>query len=276
MNRISSFLKKYDRYGIIRGILVLVMLTVSIFFVIHSVTYNQILKSYHDSMTASTRITASQFEDIINSNITYLYEVSELLSEYDSLKSAEAKETLAKMETGSYFSKLYILCNDGTIIGSKGADLIADSDSINSIFSTSIGFGRSDVIAGNNEIILHVPVVEGNTQLLGVLDEEYFKEKLSLMNTSGITRFMLMNSLTGEVNLDVLTEEDAQTKKHDYFKVMEHASYEKGYDYSGIRSDMLKKQSGFVAYTVEGDTELHYQSYTPTDYEGWYVIQILP
>lgn len=276
MNRISSFLKKYDRYGIIRGILVLVMLTVSIFFVIHSVTYNQILKSYHDSMTASTRITASQFEDIINSNITYLYEVSELLSEYDSLKSAEAKETLAKMETGSYFSKLYILCNDGTIIGSKGADLIADSDSINSIFSTSIGFGRSDVIAGNNEIILHVPVVEGNTQLLGVLDEEYFKKKLSLMNTSGITRFMLMNSLTGEVNLDVLTEEDAQTKKHDYFKVMEHASYEKGYDYSGIRSDMLKKQSGFVAYTVAGDTELHYQSYTPTEYEGWYVIQILP
>ena len=115
MNRISSFLKKYDRYGIIRGILVLVMLTVSIFFVIHSVTYNQILESYHDSMTASTRITASQFEDIINSNITYLYEVSELLSEYDSLKSAEAKETLAKMENGSYFSKLYILCNDGTI-----------------------------------------------------------------------------------------------------------------------------------------------------------------
>lgn len=267
--------KSILKSGIVRGIAILVIMTIIVFFVIKSVVNTHILDLYRDSMVSRTEITASQFEDIISSNITYLSGVSELLGECDSLKSVNAREILGNMEEGSYFSKLYVLYRDGIIMGSTGTEFTADEDSIKSMFSPAIGFGRSRVLAGQNDIILHVPIVEGNIELIGVLDEEYFIKKLTILNDFGVSRFMLLNSETGDVNLDVTTEGDIPSKEHSYFQKMEGAEYKEGFSYADIRSDMLKMQNGFSGYKLAGDTEYHYQSYMATGYENWYVIQVV-
>ena len=172
--------KKVDRFGIIRGLVVFCIITVSVFFLIRHNTYKQTLSYYQGTLSNQTNITTSQLDETMQNNLQYLYNAANIIGEYSSFRSEEAIQRLFGLEDGSIFSELYILYNDGTLIDCEGQEVQAESTLVSGIFQEAAGFTIIQDPGDVSGALLYVPIVEGKSQLLGTIDISYLNKKVSM------------------------------------------------------------------------------------------------
>ena len=122
--------------------------------------------------------------------------------------------------------------------------------------------------------MVHVPIVEGNFELVAVYDIEYLIQRIGVFYESGASEFVLLDSKNGDIALDVKENRKINERSNNYYTRMENLQYVEDSGYTDIRSSIINGVSGFTGYY--DNEELFYACYTGTELDKWSIVQVVP
>ncbi len=272
MDKSGSVKEKKNTKGLIIGLLIMLFVTVAMFFVIKSISNVQIFKTFKSNKMSDIEVTSTQFDNMIDSDIMILSETARIIASSEEMKGSRTSDLLKSVEEGSCFSELYLVYSDGKVFDSSMQENNLDIDSISGIFSNTEGVEKNRVVS-ENSLMVHAPVIEGNVELVALYDNLLFVERSGVADVNMVSEFTLFDSATGEIVIDV---EDGRINndKINYFSMMENVRYNREYSYSEMRRSIQNRKKGIVEYYNNGD-ELLFACYSPLNNGNLYVVQIV-
>lgn len=273
MDNTDSVIEKKNNQGIVIGFIVMLFIAVILFFVIRNIVYSQILNTFRENIMSDIGVASAQFDNMIESDIMILSETARIIAANEELKGSKTAGILKNVEEESCFSELYIIYSDGKMFDSSMQETVIDINSISGIFRPSEGVSKNNGIS-EGRLLIHVPVIEGNVGLVAVYDDSNIIKRSGVSNVAEVSRFMILDAVTGDVMLDV-ADETITYDNNNCFDMMQNARYYKEYNYMDMRDGILKKQTGFTAYYDKDTGKLQYACYSPLQYGNWYIMQIV-
>lgn len=265
--------KSVKGFNIIKGASLTLVIVIGLFFGIRSVTYRYILNTFRNNMAVNINAVSGQFNNIIKSDMKVLSEVAKIISSNDIIKSTSTSSMLKGMEEESGYSDVFILYSDGTMLDSDLEESVVDITEVSKFFNPSSGLVGNSTISGGN-LMVHVPIVEGNFELVAVYDIEYLIQRIGVFYESGASEFVLLDSKNGDIALDVKENRKINERSNNYYTRMENLQYVEDSGYTDIRSSIINGVSGFTGYY--DNEELFYACYTGTELDKWSIVQVVP
>ena len=265
--------KSVKGFNIIKGASLTLVIVIGLFFGIRSVTYRYILNTFRNNMAVNINAVSGQFNNIIKSDMKVLSEVAKIISSNDIIKSTSTSSMLKGMEEESGYSDVFILYSDGTMLDSDLEESVVDITEVSKFFNPSSGLVGNSTISGGN-LMVHVPIVEGNFELVAVYDIEYLIQRIGVFSESGASEFVLLDSKNGDIALDVKENRKINERSNNYYTRMENLQYVEDSGYTDIRSSIINGVSGFTGYY--DNEELFYACYTGTELDKWSIVQVVP
>ncbi|MCI8306549.1 MAG: response regulator [Lachnospiraceae bacterium] len=272
MDKAGSVTEKKNNQGLIIGFFFMLSITFIMFLIIRWITNAQIFKTFKSNIMSDIEVTSAQFDNIIDSDIMILSETARIIAANEEMKGSRTSDLLKSVEEGSCFSQLYLVYSDGKVIDSSMQENDLDIDSISGIFSSTGGVEKNRVVS-ENSLLIHVPVIEGNVELVALYDNSLFVGRSGMADADIYSEYVLFDSTTGETVIDVNNGRINENNVN-YFDEMENTRYYKGYNYADMRRDILNRQTGIAAYYDNGG-ELLYACYSPLNNGNLYVMQII-
>lgn len=278
MGTVREKMKSADKYGFVRSILVFVTVTVFVFLLLQKITYDKALDSCQEDMVNGAGMVTTQFNDMVTCNTKYATAIADVLSGHNLSDNQYVSQILKSLKKNCGFEDVFILYSSGTRINEDGSNEFTGTDMISSVFNN--GDDNLSLIADNNNdemALFHVPIVDGKSALVGVLEKNYFVKNFNMFSYGEINRVMIVSSSDGRILLNMNAQGVADySSKENYYINIANQKYLKDFSYGQAKRDITKEQTGFTAYYSSTEKENQYIYFTAIGYSDWMLIQVLP
>ncbi len=266
-----------DRYGILRGALVLLIFVVAVAVTLVSNAYKQSKDSAYAMLMESALQSGRKLEMQVVSAAARLKVLSGMLSDCDSLTGYDAVQILGSYKNDALFSRFGIkfdngasFCGDG-----KGYQSIewSNETSLSGLDGdVTIGEGTFSANDGKSIFRIFVPIERYDAKLYGEIQTDAFSTYINSSGFDGQSCLMMFESESGRVLVDTGKWLDITMQQIGAVSKLE---FEKGFSKEDFFRDLKNKKSGYTGIVDQNGRELMC-AYLPLEISDWYALQIVP
>lgn len=276
MGRISEKMRAKDRYGLARSLFIFLVITIFVFFILQKISFNKSLTSCQNNMENGAGMVTTQFNDMVTCNIQYASGIANALSGINLSNNEYVTKMLKSIKDSCRFDDVLILYSTGETLKMDGTASNAESNLVSLAFNNDKGVSLLHSKNGNEDIVLHVPIVEGKSELIGIIDKNDFIRNFNMFNYGDVNNVMIVSSTDGKVLLNMNGQGIVEIKHiNNMFDYFAHQKFIRPYTYGDAKRDMSKEQSGFTSFKSSESNESYYIYYSPIGYEDWMLVQVL-
>lgn len=220
-----------------------------------------------------------RFEDTLEIQYHSLEGIAEYLGKSKELTSAESLKLIRSLADKSAFSRIFITDDNGNAYTSDGK---LKNISSREYFHRSMKGERAisnpleNLVDGDNQVIMSIPVTGDTDQVTGVLGGAYDVGELSRIlfeDLYGGKGYSMI--VTEEGNIVSIDRKKAiSTEKSDFFDSYSDILYGNRESMMQLQKDFKKQQSNFLRITSKGTSS--YMAYEPLAFNGWMMCYVVP
>lgn len=266
-----------DRYGILRGALVLLIFVVTVAVTLVSNAYKQSKDSAYGMLMESALQSGRKLEVQVVSAAARLKVLSGMLSDCDSLTGYDAIQILQSYRNDALFSNFGIKFDNGASFCGDGKGFQSIEWSRETSLSgldgdVTIGEGTFSANDGKSIFRVFVPIERYDAKLYGEIQTEVFSTYINSSGFDGQSCLMMFESQSGRVLMDTGNWLDITMQQIGAVSKLE---FEKGFSKEDFFRDLKNKKSGYTGIVDAGGRELMC-AYLPLEISDWYALQIVP
>ncbi|MBE5938237.1 MAG: response regulator [Lachnospiraceae bacterium] len=271
----NNYLKN-DKSNLMKIAISVVAISAVVLIMLFTITGNQSVEQCKNRLRDETKMSSKRFESLISVDNRNLKMIATAFGGIVSANNTIDVELLDKIEVASTFSEIFLVYNNGDIVGvNKNVEKYAgiEREVFNRVEGITFMFDEEQQYY---ELLEFVPLFEGKIALVGVGNRGYFASTFDMEGASVSSEISVVDAVTGTVLLSFNNKGvvDTRVRNDVYAELSSYTQLEHETDditaepVMDIKNNMVNKIAGDVCYK-NSDGQSEYVSYAPIADTGW-------
>lgn len=273
MRKLYRRLISFDKFGLLRGLILLPIITIVVFWVLYSIIDVHTADRCKNRLKEECDLVAVRFDGLLEADINKLNVAVSLFGEYGSPTDISKKGLEAVRETAGFLD-VFILNNNGSITGSVFRTDLDYSKIVGEVFRSTDG---AVCIKNDSEyyIAVFTPLFEGRTALVGVVDNDAYADTLAMRGALFADEVSLIDNSTGDIILQCKDDKiDISDKGKNVYNDFKKWNFISDNDSDSLGFSMQNGYAEKYEYRDE-QGDIQYGSFSPLAKSNWSVMMTM-